>query len=232
MTFWNKFPGERLLVDASLWSADFTQFAVEINRVDDYIDLYHIDVSDGHFVPGLIFFPDLVASLRPLTKRPFHVHIMSHEPLLFINDFAQAGADIITIHAESGPKAPAALDAIHKAGKAAGLSLGLDVAPESIVPYLDMVDVVLMMGTPMGIKGIEPSRYALNRLRCMRALIAEAGLNEQVRVEADGGLRTHTVPEIYAAGAQLISPGSLIFKSQDLDETRRWLHSLKPYSEE
>jgi ribulose-phosphate 3-epimerase len=221
-----------LLVDASLWSTDFTQFAAEIERVNPYVDLYHIDVCDGHFVPGLIFFPDLVAALRPLTRHPFHVHIMSHQPALFINDFAQAGADIITIHAEVGPQAPAALDAIRKTGKAAGLSLGLDMNPESIVPYLEMVDVVLMMGTPMGIKGIEPSPYALPRLRCMRALIEQAGLSEQVRVEADGGLRAHTVPKIYAAGAQLISPGSLIFKSQDLDKTRRWLHDLKPQVEE
>jgi ribulose-phosphate 3-epimerase len=135
MTFWDGFSGDRLLVDASLWSADFTRFREEIDRVDAYVDLYHIDVSDGHFVPGLIFFPDLVAALRPLTRRPFHVHIMSHHPLLFIDDFAEAGADLITIHIEVGPQAPAALDAIRRAGKAAGLSLGLDIQPQTIVPY-------------------------------------------------------------------------------------------------
>jgi ribulose-phosphate 3-epimerase len=231
MTFWDPFSKDRLLVDASLWSADFTRFRDEINRVDPYVDLYHIDVSDGHFVPGLIFFPDLVAALRPLTRRPFHVHLMSHRPLLFIDDFAQAGADLITIHIEVGPQAPAALDAVRKAGKAVGLSLGLDIQPQTLVPYLHMIDLVLMMNTPMGIKGIDPSPYALPRLRCMRTLIEEAGLSEQVRVEADGGLRIHTVPQIYAAGAQLISPGSLIFNSQDLAETARWLHGLDPQME-
>jgi ribulose-phosphate 3-epimerase len=231
MTFWSQFNRDRLLIDASLWSADFTRFAEEIERVDPYVDLYHIDVSDGHFVPGLIFFPDLVAALRQLTKRPFHVHIMSHHPMLFINDFAQAGADLITIHAEIGPQAPAAIDAIHKAGKAAGLSMGLDINPESIGPYLHMIDLVLMMSTPMGIKGIEPSPYAQSRLRCMRVLIEKAGYYEQVWVEADGGLRKHTVPQIYAAGAQLISPGSLIFGSPDLAETTRWLHQFNSKAE-
>jgi ribulose-phosphate 3-epimerase len=226
MTFWSQFDRDRLLVDASLWSADFTRFAEEVERVDPYVDLYHIDVSDGHFVPGLIFFPDLVAALRRLTKRPFHVHIMSYQPMLFINDFAQAGADLITIHAEIGPQAPAVIDAIRKTGKAAGLSLGLDINPESIVPYLHMIDLVLMMGTPMGIKGIEPSPYAQSRLRCMRVLIEKAEFSEQVRIEADGGLRRHTVPLLYAAGAQLISPGSLIFGSPNLAETTRWLHQL------
>ncbi|MGE5222074.1 MAG: D-allulose-6-phosphate 3-epimerase, partial [Omnitrophica WOR_2 bacterium] len=92
------FPGERLLADASLWSADFTRLGDEIRRVDGYADLYHFDVSDAHFVPGLLFFPDLVAALRPLTRKPFHVHLMADNPLSLIDDFVNAGADRITIH--------------------------------------------------------------------------------------------------------------------------------------
>lgn len=232
MTFWNQFERGRLLVDASLWSADMTRFAAEIERVDAYVDLYHIDVSDGHYTPGLLFFPDLVAALRPLTRRPFHVHLITLQPALFIDDFIQAGADLVTIHIEAGQQALPALETIRSAGKAAGLSLGLDAPLGSLEIFLPLLDVVLMMATPIGIKGVEPSPNALPRLRAVRTLIEHAGLSDQVKVESDGGLRRHTVPHIYAAGAQVISPGSLIFKSPDLDETTRWLRNLDPQVEQ
>ncbi len=100
--FWSRFPRNRLLLEASLWSADFTQLGAEIKRVDSYVDSYHIDVADAHFVRGLLFFPDLVAALRPLTKRPFNVHLMTDNPLSLIDDFAEAGADLMTVHVENG----------------------------------------------------------------------------------------------------------------------------------
>jgi ribulose-phosphate 3-epimerase len=226
MTFWNDFPTQRMLAEISLWSADFTCFAAEIERVDHYADMYHIDVSDGHFVPGFLFFADLVAALRPLTAKKFHVHLMTTNPIAHVDDFIQAGADMITVHAENGPLAPAALQKIRQSGAAAGLCLGLDVAPASIVPYLELVDVVLMMGTPMGVKGVEPSKLAYQRVGTMRRLVAEAGLAEQVRVIADGGIRTHTVPLLRAAGADGVVMGSLAFKSANLEETFAWVHSL------
>jgi ribulose-phosphate 3-epimerase len=226
MTFWDKYPSDRLLVEASLWSADFTRFADEIERIDPYVDLYHIDVSDGHFVPGFLFFADLVAALRPLTSRDFHVHLMATDPIDHIDDFIQAGANLITVHAENGPLAPAALHRIRARGAAAGLCLGLDIAPESILAYLELVDLVLMMGTPMGIKGVEPSRMAFSRLQRMKQLVLEAGFQDTVKVAADGGIRTHTVPELRRHGADLIIAGSLAFKSKNLDETFGWLREL------
>lgn len=226
MSFWNALARSRLLVETSLWSAEFTCFADEIRRVDDFTDLYHIDVSDGHFIPGLLFFADLVAALRPLTKKPFHVHLMTTNPLAHIDDFVAAGADLITVHAENGPLVPAALDAARKAGAATGLALGLDVNPESIVPYLGLVDLVLMMGTPMGIKGVEPSPYAFERVQKMKSLVCAAGMEEQVRVFADGGIREHTVPKLRLAGADGVIAGSLVFKSPNLESTFAWLHNL------
>lgn len=231
MPFWDKYPSDRLLVEASLWSADFTRFAAEIERIDDYIDLYHIDVSDGHFVPGLLFFADLVAALRPLTTHAFHVHLMATNPLDHVDDFIQAGANLITVHAENGPLAPAALHRIRSRGAAAGLCLGLDIAPESILPYLELVDLVLMMGTPMGVKGVDPSRMAFSRLHQMKRLVVEAGFQGRVKVAADGGIRTHTVPELRRCGADLIIAGSLAFKGKDLKETFRWLHGLPANAE-
>ncbi len=226
MEYWQKFPPTRLLVELSLWSADFTRLAEEIGRVDEYADLYHIDVSDGSFVPGFLFFADLVSALRPFTKKPFHVHLMTTTPRNHIDDFVAAGADIITVHAENGPLVPSALTMIKNAGLAAGLALGLDVLPESIAPYLDLVDLVLMLGTPMGVKGVQPSRFACERVRRMKQVVSAAGLEKQVKVFADGGIREHTIPPLRAAGVDGIIAGSLAFKSSNLRQTFDWLHHL------
>jgi ribulose-phosphate 3-epimerase len=227
MSFWDRYPKDRLLIEASLWSADFTCFGAEIARVDPFVDLYHIDVSDGHFVPGFLFFADLAAALRPLTARDFHVHLMTTDPLAHVDDFIQAGANLITVHAENGPLAPAALQMIRGRGAAAGISLGLGVSPESILPYLELVDLILMMGTPMGVKGVEPAGLAFSRLQRMKCCVEAAGFGERIKVAADGGIRTHTVPELRRAGADIVVAGSLIFKSEQLDETIRWLHGLR-----
>jgi ribulose-phosphate 3-epimerase len=226
MNFWRQMPSSRLLVEVSLWSADFTHFAEEIRRIDAYADLYHIDVSDGHFVPGFLFFADLVTALRPLTRRPFHVHLMTTNPLDHVADFVSAGANLITVHAENGPLVPAALEAARRAGAATGLALGLDILPETVEPYLDLVDLVLIMGTPMGVKGVKPSRYVFERVLQTKAMVRKAGLEEQVKVFVDGGIRENTVPNLRASGADGIIAGSLAFKSANLDETFNWLHGL------
>lgn len=226
MNFWRQMPSSRLLVEVSLWSADFTHFAEEIRRIDAYADLYHIDVSDGHFVPGFLFFADLVTALRPLTGRPFHVHLMTTNPLDHVADFVSAGANLITVHAENGPLVPAALEAARRAGAATGLALGLDILPEMVEPYLDLVDLVLIMGTPMGVKGVKPSRYVFERVLQTKAMVRKAGLEEQVKVFVDGGIRENTVPNLRASGADGIIAGSLAFKSANLDETFNWLHGL------
>ena len=226
-SIWKQLPSSRLIVEASLWSADFTRFEEEIKRIDPFTDMYHFDVSDGHFVPGFLFFADLVAALRPLTTKPFHVHLMTTHPLNHVVDFIAAGANILTVHAENGPVAPAALAATRNLGAATGLALGLDVDPETIEPYLEMLDLVLIMGTPMGVKGVKPSGYVYNRVSKMKALIKKAGLDEQVKVFADGGIRENTVPKLRAAGVDGIVAGSLAFKSTHLQDTFQWLHELK-----
>ena len=226
MIIWDAFPTDRLIVEVSLWSADFTRFGEEIARMDPYADMYHIDVSDGHFVPGLLFFADLVAALRPLTKKPFHVHLMTDNPLLHIDDFLQAGADILTVQAENGPLAPVALQKIRERGASAGVAVGLDVSPERILPYLEMVDLILMMNTPLGVKGVEPSRLAYARIKQIREILVASGYHNDVKIAADGGIRQHSVPELRDNGADIIVAGSLVFKSQELPHTIAWLHAL------
>ena len=100
MTLLTSLPSHHLLIDVSLWSANLSELGAEVKQVEPYADLFHLDVSDAHFVPGLLFFPDLVAALRPLTCIPFHVHLMTEHPLSLIDSFVDAGANLITVHAE------------------------------------------------------------------------------------------------------------------------------------
>jgi ribulose-phosphate 3-epimerase len=227
VNFWSHFPSNCLLAEASLWSADLTRLRTEIERVDSLVDLYHIDVADAHFVPGLLLFPDLVAAVRPLTRRPFHVHLMVDNPLSLIDDFADAGADMITIHAENGSRVTASLDRIKHRGLAAGLALGLDVPLASLTPNIESISVVVLMGTPMGVKGMDLSPLAVERVARVRALVADKGAEETVRVECDGGIRPNTVPALRKAGAQLVVMGSLVFKSRDIASTFAWVRSLE-----
>ena len=225
MTFWQTLPTHRLLADYSLWSADLANLATSIAQTDPYADLYHLDVADAHFVPGLLFFPDLVAALRPLTRKPFHIHLMTDQPQRLIDDFAAAGADLLTIHAEN-KDAAATLAQIKAAGKRAGLAVQLDTPLAAIEAYLPQLDLVVMMGTLLGIKGVGLDERACDRITAAKALIAHHGLAAQVKVSADGGIREQTVPLLRAAGADLITPGSLVFKSRDLAQTTSWLHNL------
>lgn len=224
--FWADILQSRLLIEASLWSADPTHFSDEIKRMDPWADMYHIDVSDGHFVPGLLFYADLVAALRPLCSKPIHVHLMTDNPFGYIADFKAAGADLISIHAENGPIVPAALDAIRRQGIAAGIVLGLDYPVGNIAPYLDLVDLVTLMGTPIGIKGVQPSEFIYDRIKEMKRIILNAGKQYIVKVFADGGIRENTVPRLRSAGADGVIAGSLVFKSHDLKKTIEWLHGL------
>jgi ribulose-phosphate 3-epimerase len=226
MLIWDDLPTDRLLVDLSLWSADLSALGADIHRMNAWVDLFHLDVSDAHFVPGLLFFPDLVAALRPLTRRPFHVHLMADQPDALVEPFLSAGADVITVHVENGDAGRRAIAQVRQAGKTAGIALSLDLPVESVIPYLDRVGLVLMMGTRLGIKGQGLAPKALERVRCMRRLIASRGLTGRVKIFADGGIRQQTAPGLRLAGADGIVPGSLVFGSPNLEETIAWIRSL------
>jgi ribulose-phosphate 3-epimerase len=225
MSFWQGFPTNRLLADLSLWSADLTRLREEIMRVDPYADLYHLDVSDAHFTPNLLFFPDLVAALRPVTRKKFHVHLMVDKPQSLIDAFAEAGADMISIQMGNEPLVKSCLEQIEKANCAAGVAFKVDEDPGLVVPYLDFIEVVTMLGTALGVKGQSISQNAYFRIERMRSIIARASPNE-IRVAADGGIRSDTVPQLRAAGADIVVMGSLAFKSDNLSKTFGWLRSL------
>lgn len=228
MSFWHNFPNNRVLADLSLWSADMANFEGEFKRMDPYADLYHIDAADGHFSAQFLFFPDLVARLRQLTQKPFHVHLMVDNSILLsqIDQFMASGANLITIWFENGELVPVALERIRRSGVAAGMSIQLDTEPEAVIPYLDHIELVTMIGTPAGVKGQDLDERACQRMQRMRQIMRERGLEEKVKLAADGGNRLHTVPNLRAAGADLIVLGSLAYQSKNLNETFNWLWSL------
>jgi ribulose-phosphate 3-epimerase len=222
---WQDLPRTRLLADVSLWSADLANLATGVERVESFADSFHFDVSDAHFAPSLLFFPDLMRALRPLTHRPFHVHLMVDRPTMLIEEFVACGADVITVHAEVGkPEAAAAIQAILRAGRSAGLALRLDTPVAVSEPYLDRIDALLLLGTVLGLKGQDLAPEACDRLASASSLLGER--RARVRLIADGGIRSHTVPLLRRAGADVIVPGSLVFQSQNLVETFSWLRAL------
>ena len=211
---------ERLLCDVSLWSADLANLAEGMARMEAFADSFHLDVADAHFVPGLLFFPDLVRALRPMTKKPFHVHLMVERPASLVEEFVDCGADVVTVHVESA-EAGAAIEAVRRAGRRAGLALRPDTTVADSLPYLDSIDTLLLLGTMPGVKGQDLLPSACERMAEAAALLGKH--RSRVRLVADGGIRVHTVPLLRRAGADVVVPGSLVFQSADLAETFAWL---------
>jgi ribulose-phosphate 3-epimerase len=212
-----------LKCSTSLWSADLTNLASEIRRVEPYSERFHLDVADGHYVPTMLFFPDLVKAIRPITKVPFEVHLMTTSPESWIDPFVDAGADGFIFCFDSTKDPSALLRAIKKHGKKTGVSLLLTEPLDLLEPYWQELDVVTIVGTAMGIKGASMDSSVPGKIRRAVEIIKERGLRTEV--EADGGIRRETVPSLHAAGAHYIVPGSLMFK-EDPVEMRRWLASL------
>ncbi len=215
-------PGGRLLAELSVWSADLLRLASEVARVDAHADIYHVDVADGHFSPALLFFPDLVAALRRHTERPIHVHLMTADAILLdqVAQFADAGADLVSVHAENG-NAAAALDLIEARGLAAGLVLQLHTPVAAAAAHLSRLRMLTLLGTRIGIKGQGLDEAAEPRLREARALVGGAS----VILAADGGIREHTVPGLRAAGADTVVMGSLAFNDPDLSGRIAWVRA-------
>jgi ribulose-phosphate 3-epimerase len=227
-TWLDTLPRNRLIAEYSLWSADLARFEDDIRRTERHADIYHIDVADGHFAPALLFFPDLVARLRKLTDRPFHVHLMVADDVLLsqIDQFAEAGADLISVHAENGAVVEGALERIRALGRAAGIVLRIETPVAKLAPFLGIVRFVTLLGTAIGVKGQSLSDEACPRLIEAARLIAEAGRAQAITLAADGGIRENTVPRLRAAGAETVVLGSLAFGAPDLAARTEWLHGL------
>jgi len=219
-------PANRLIAEMSLWSADLADLQSDIARMDPVTDIYHVDVADGHFSPALLMFPDQVAAVRKRTGKPLHVHLMVADAILEaqIDQFAEAGADLISVHGEHADIA-GALAAIEKLGLPAGLVLQLHTPVGAIEPWLDRLRFVTLLGTRIGVKGQGLDASAEARLSEARAMIA-ALAGRRIVLAADGGIRENTVPELRRAGAQTIVMGSLAFGDPDLEGRMRWVRGL------
>jgi ribulose-phosphate 3-epimerase len=218
-------PRSRLLAEFSMWSADLIHLAGDLKRIEGHADVLHIDVADGHFAPSLLFFPDLVARMRKASTLPIHVHLMVADAVLHdqVDQFAEAGADLISVHAEN-ESAGEALALIRDRGIASGVVLRVETPVAASLPFLDRVDFLTLLGTAIGVKGqgLDPS--APDRLREARRSIAETG--RRIVLAADGGIRDNTVPLLRAAGAETVVMGSLAFSAEDMAARMRWLHTL------
>ena len=196
----------------SILSADFARLGEEVRAVDaagaDYI---HVDVMDGHFVPNLTIGPLVVAALRPHTAKPLDVHLMISPADPYIEAFAAAGSDIITVHAEAGPHLDRSLRLIRSLGKRAGVSLN-PATPESAIAYvLDLVDLVLVMTVNPGFGGQSFIPAMVDKVARLRAMIGD----RPIEIEVDGGIRPDTAGPIAAAGATVLVAGSAIFSQAD-----------------
>ncbi|MEW9807636.1 ribulose-phosphate 3-epimerase [Mesorhizobium sp. ZMM04-5] len=219
-------PTDRLIAEYSMWSADLIRLADDLDRIQGHADILHVDVADGHFAPAFLFFPDLVARMRAATTLPIHVHLMVADAVLVeqVRQFADAGADLISIHAENAAVADEALALIGERGLAAGIVLRVETAVAACRPYLDRIDFLTLLGTAIGVKGQGLDPAATERLRDAARLIGQAG--RRIVLAADGGIRENTVPVLRAAGAETVVMGSLAFGAENLADRMRWLHAL------
>jgi ribulose-phosphate 3-epimerase len=219
-------PTNRLIAEYSMWSADLIHLADDLARIEDHADILHVDVADGHFAPALLFFPDLVAKMRAATALPIHVHLMVADAVLVdqVAQFADAGADLISIHVENAAVADEALALVRDRGLSAGAVLRVETPVSACQPFLDRVDFLTLLGTAIGVKGQGLDPAATERLRDASRLIGKTG--RRIVLAADGGIREQTVPLLRAAGAETVVMGSLAFGAEDLGARMRWLHHL------
>ena len=207
---------KKIKISPSILSADFSQLGQEIKNLENSgADMIHVDVMDGHFVPNLTIGPPVIKALRKYTNIPFDVHLMINPVHKYIKDYAESGADIITIHPEATTSLQESIDEIKKYKKKVGLSLNPDTKIEVIEKYLDQIDLVLVMSVFPGFGGQKFIKDVLKKIEKISEIKHKK--NFQFDIEVDGGINFSNFKEVLEAGANVLVSGTTIFKENNGD---------------
>src|SRR6202021_1836929 len=213
-----------LIIAPSILAADFAKLGEEVRAVDAAgADWIHVDVMDGHFVPNISFGPDVMKSVRGYTKKPFDVHLMIAPCDPYLEAFAKAGADGITVHVEAGPHIHRSLEAIRALGKKTGVTLNPGTSETSVEHVIDIVDLILVMSVNPGFGGQKFIPDAIEKVRNLRAM---AG-GRPIDIEIDGGITPEVAPEAARAGANAFVAGSAVFKDKTPDSYRANISAIR-----
>lgn len=212
----------------SMLSADFKELGNEIRAIEENGAKYlHFDVMDGIFVPSISFGMPVLKSIRPGTNLVCDAHLMITEPIRYVEDFAKAGADLITIHLEACEDVDATIDKIKGCGCKVGVSIKPNTPVSALQPYLDKVDMILIMSVEPGFGGQKFIPSSLEKISETKAMIDANGLS--VDIQVDGGIYTHNVEEVLKAGANIIVAGSAVFNGDTKQNTIEMMEILKKY---
>lgn len=201
-------------ISPSMLSADFANLERDLKKCEDAgADLIHLDVMDGHFVPNITIGAPVIKAMKKVSNVPFDVHLMISEPLKYINDFADAGADIITFHVESDSDVNETIDKIIECGCKPALSVKPNTPIDSVYPYIDKLSMVLVMTVEPGFGGQSFMEDMMPKIEKLRADYPD------LDIQVDGGVNTETVKTCAKAGANIFVAGSAVFKSDDMEKT-------------